>query len=70
MMSGMNVSEAQLALHRKMVDVILSLYEEVTDDDLDGANELAEMIIAALNIEVKSVDGDVASATFDAGDWA
>ena len=65
----MNVSDAQIALHRKMVDVILSLYEDVSDDDLQGAEELSELIISALDLNVKSVDGEIASATFDAGDW-
>lgn len=59
----MNPSEAHLALHRKISDVLLSCYEDPTADDAEGTEVLADLILDALDVQVQAADDMTATCT-------
>lgn len=66
----MNVSDARLALHGRMTQVLVDLFadgDDYSEDDVDTAAEVVDELLNALGIEVIEADDQriVFSIPFD-----
>lgn len=61
----MNTFEARLAIVTKVTDLLLGFYEDPSDDDADGARDVAEVLIDGLGLEVVEVTDGVAICNLD-----
>lgn len=61
----MNIYEARIELARRISDLLLGFYEDPSEDDVDGARDVAEVLVDGLGLEVVEVTDGVAICNVD-----